>query len=184
MMKQCFYSIGCVVSILLFASCRTTKTGQKEKQAVDKEVIMESNMEIKSIVQETSAAVRSPKVFVYKTKADYSHLVPVLMDNSRTKIISYPHPRDLVIGGKLCLPTLLNEGYWLDNRGIGRNVAFLTYTYEEYSQLPAAPSMEELMAHIRDTNPITEWHECGQRANYKNIIPELNKLIEQGFLQK
>ncbi len=131
-----------------------------------------------------AAAVSSPRVFVYKTKADYSHLVPVLMDDARTKILSYPHPLDLTVGGKLCLPTLLNEGYWLDNRGIGRNVAFLSYTYEEYSQLPTAPSMEELMAHIKDKYPITEWHECGRRADYKNIVPELNKLIEQGFLQK
>lgn len=106
------------------------------------------------------------------------------MDDSRTQILSYPHPRDLFIGGKLCLPTLLNDGYWLDNRGIGRNVAFLSYTYEEYSRLSSAPSMEELKAHIRDKDPITEWHECGRRADYKNIVSELNKLIEQGFLQK
>lgn len=44
-----------------------------------------------------SAAVSSPRVFVYKTKGDYSHLVPVLMDDSRTQILSYPHPRDLLL---------------------------------------------------------------------------------------
>ena len=36
------------------------------------------------------------------------------------------------------------------------------------------------MAHIHDKYPLTEWHECGRRADYKNIVSELNKLIEQG----
>lgn len=136
------------------------------------------------IISGGTASVSSPAVFVYKTKADYSHLVPVLMDGPRTRIVSYPHPRDLIIGGKLCLPTLLSNGYWLDNRGIGPNVAFLSYTYEEYAKLPMSPTMEELIAHIHDKYPLTEWHECGRRADYKNIVFELNKLIEQGFLQK
>jgi len=169
---------GCMFFALMLSACRTPATQLKEEQNMGNQMIIETP------VRGGSAAVSSPRVFVYKTKGDYSHLVPVLMDDSRTQILSYPHPRDLFIGGKLCLPTLLNDGYWLDNRGIGRNVAFLSYTYEEYSRLSSAPSMEELKAHIRDKDPITEWHECGQRADYKNIVSELNKLIEQGFLQK
>ena len=39
------------------------------------------------------------------------------------------------------------------------------------------------MAHIHDKYPLTEWHECGRRTDYKNIVSDLYKLIEQGFLQ-
>lgn len=166
--------------MLFFCSCRTSGNVKT----------MEEQMNIIPLVKKEeyltggSAAVSSPKVFVYKTKDDYSRLVPVLMDDTRTRIVSYPHPNDLIVGDKLRIPTPLDNGYLLDNRGINRNVAFLSYTYEEYTQLSVAPSMQELMAHIQDKYPLTEWHDCGRRADYKNIVSELNKLIEQGFLQK
>ena len=134
---------GCMFFALMLSACRTPATQLKEEQNMGNQMIIETP------VRGGSAAVSSPRVFVYKTKGDYSHLVPVLMDDSRTQILSYPHPRDLFIGGKLCLPTLLNDGYWLDNRGIGRNVAFLSYTYEEYSRLSSAPSMEEHISEIK-----------------------------------
>lgn len=128
------------------------------------------------------SSVSSPVVYVYKTKKDYSHQVPVIMDQSRSQILSYPHPKDLLIGGKLCLPTPLEQGYWLDNKGINPQVAFLKYTYEEYSQLPQAPSMEMLMENILDKNPLTEIHACGRRMDYVNLVEELNQKIEQGTL--
>lgn len=124
----------------------------------------------------------SPVVYVYKTKKDYSHLVPVLMDEGRTRIVSYPSPGDLKRGGSLCLPTKLEQGYWLDNRGIGPSVAFLSYTYEEYSKLSVAPSMDDLMSHIVDKYPLLEIHACGRRADYsgKDIVSELNRKIAEG----
>ena len=103
---------------------------------------------------------------------------------SRTRILSYPAPGDLKMGDGLRLPTLLNKGYLLDNKGIGPNVAFLTYTYEEYSQLPTAPSMTDLMSHILDKYPLLEIRACGRRADYKDIVIELNEKIAEGFLQK
>ncbi len=62
--------------------------------------------------------VSSPMVYIYKTRKDYSRLVPVLMDETRTRIVSYPTPTDLKTNGKLAYPTPLENGYWLDNRGI------------------------------------------------------------------
>ena len=115
-------------------------------------------------------ASTSPVVYIYKTKADYSHQVPVMMDEARTRILSYPAPGDLKMGDGLRLPTLLNKGYLLDNKGIGPNVAFLTYTYEEYSQLPTAPFMTDLMSHILDKYPLLEIRACGRRADYKDCL--------------
>ena len=60
----------------------------------------------------------------------------------------------------------------------------LTYTYEEYSQLPTAPSMTDLMSHILDKYPLLEIRACGRRADYKDIVIELNEKIAEGFLQK
>lgn len=131
-----------------------------------------------------NSASTSPVVYVYKTKADYLHQVPIIMNEARTRILSYPAPGDLKTGGELRLPTLLNEGYLLDNKGIGSNVVFLTYTYEEYSQLPATPSINDLMSHIIDEYPLLEIHTCGHRADYKDIVSELNKQIAKGILQK
>ena len=131
-----------------------------------------------------NSASTSPVVYIYKMKKDYSHQVPVMMDQSRSRIVSYPHPTDLLWGDELRLPTLLEQDYWLDNKGIGPNVAFLTYTYEEYSKLPEAPSIEDLMANIVEKYPLLEIRACGRRADYKDIVSELNEKISEGFLQK
>ena len=128
-----------------------------------------------------NANVRSPQVFVYKTKADYFYNVPVIMNNERTAITSYPAPTDLVYGGQLRLPTPLIDGWLLGNRGIGPNVAFLSYTYEEYAQMSTAPSMAELLSHIIEKYPLTAWHFCGPRADYTDIVPQLNQLIKDDF---
>ncbi len=126
-----------------------------------------------------SPQVASPPVIIYKTRKDYSHNVPVIMDASRRRIVSYPAPSDLRRGKELALPTLLEGGFWLDNRGINEHVAFLTYTYEEYSRLPKAPSMDELMAHLLDKQPLVDFRVCGRRADYDDIVSELNALIRR-----
>ncbi|MDR0989089.1 MAG: hypothetical protein LBM06_06485 [Prevotellaceae bacterium] len=132
----------------------------------------------------STSSVTSPIVYVYKTRGDYAHLVPVLMDATRTRIVSYPAPVDLRSGDGLRLPTPLADGYLLDNKGITPHVAFLSYTYEEYSGLSVAPAMSELMAHLLDVHPLVEIHACGRRADYRDqdIVAELNKRITQGNL--
>lgn len=175
-------NIGVLALLALLAGCRSAK---KETTVISDIPKIEMNSMVSTPAKSGGNPVStSPVVYVYKTKADYSHLVPVIMDEARTCILSYPAPGDLKIGDGLRLPTPLKEGYLLDNRGIGPNVAFLTYTYEEYSKLPAAPSMEDLLANIADKYPLLEIHTCGRRADYKDIVSELNEKISEGFLQK
>ncbi len=38
--------------------------------------------------------------------------------------------------------------------------------------------------HILDKYPLLELHACGRRADYKDIVPELNEKIAEGILQK
>ncbi|MFB6342838.1 hypothetical protein ACE1ET_14015 [Saccharicrinis sp. FJH62] len=117
---------------------------------------------------------------VYKTKADYSKYVPVLLNDSKDRIISYPAPGDLTFDGDPALPTQLKNGYLLDNMGIGPNTAFTTYTYEEYSAFDHAPSTQELLNHIIDSDPFSELWLCGTRNNF-NTTQDINELILKGF---
>lgn len=132
-------------------------------------------------MERTILFTSGPQTIIYKTKKDYSRNVPVTMNKEHTQIVSYPAPTDIYYRGELSYPTPLKDGYLLDNRGIGINVAFLSYTYEEYSRLKAAPSMNELKERIIDYYPLTELWNCGIRSQYKNEVKELNELIDNDF---
>lgn len=123
----------------------------------------------------------SAPAIIYKTRGDYSHLVPVIMNEARDRIISYPDPGDLKADGKLMLPQLLNNGFLLDNRGINERVAFLSITYEEYSKLSTPPSIIDMMLKLYDRYPLKEMYQCGLRSDYVDLIYELNVLIDRGL---
>lgn len=128
-----------------------------------------------------NSAMMMPPVIVYKTSADYSNLVPVNMDDSKTTIVSYPDPVDVKAHKR---PTLLENGYLLDNFGIGRNVAYMDYTYEEYAALDKVPEMETLLQHIIDRNPLTEYYVSNEeypRGSKGRNIEILNQSIASGM---
>lgn len=125
-----------------------------------------------------------PHVIIYKTKKDYSHRVPVILSEDKAQIMSYPHPSDLVWGGKLALPGQLHKGYLLDNRGIGKHVAFSKYTYEAYSKLKEAPTIEELKKNIEDRDPLLELWDCGKKTGFKDLEKELNDCIDKDQLSE
>jgi hypothetical protein len=79
--------------------------------------------------------------------------------------------------GNFAYPTVLREGYLLDNRGISQGVAFLDFTYEDYSKLDRTPDAGELLKHIIDNDPLTEMYHCGSRYDFKNLVDELNSRI-------
>lgn len=162
-MKQTKYSIACLALVSFLVACRSPKTDTNAQPATQKQ------------------AVTSPSIIVYKTRKDYTQLVPVSMNKERTRIVSYPAPTDIITGDKLTLPTPLTDGFLLDNRGITPTVAFLTYTYEEYSKFTVAPSIQVLMEHIADKYPLTLMYECGRRTENNNIVSLLNQIIKDGF---
>ncbi len=124
-----------------------------------------------------------PHAMVYKTSGDYRQLVPVILSEDGSRIVSYPDPRDLRKGGELMLPVVLEKGYLLDRRGIGPRVAFTSYTYEEYVNFPAAPSLEVLQRAIVDASPLTDLCDCGLLSQFKDPEAELNLLITKGKLK-
>ena len=124
------------------------------------------------------------QAIIYKTKKDYSQYVPVTLKSDKSKIVSYPSPKDVYYRGKLAKPLKLRDGFWLDNRGINPNSAFLAITYEDYANLPQAPLLADMMAGIEDKDPVTEIYSLGTRARYKDEIMEINEIIERNALKK
>ena len=124
-----------------------------------------------------------PHLIVYKTKVDYNNFVPIILSEDKTESISYPDPIDVKLGDKLQLPTLLHEGYLLDNRGIGKNVAFVKIKYEDYSKLLTVPTLKELYNLIIDKNPLIELYDCGIRTGSIDDINKLNNLIDSKKLR-
>jgi hypothetical protein len=125
----------------------------------------------------------TPRLLVYKTKADYRDRVPVMLNEDRTQITGYPDPRDVVIDGSYPLPTRLKSGYLLDNRGISVNVAFLKTTYKEYASLQRPPVLEELFSVILDPDPLVELIDCGSRTAFTDPVAEINRLIQNKTLR-
>ena len=133
-MKTGFF-YGCSLLLaalsLMLTSCKTAnKTGGKLMPDAEEATVLASE-----------AAM--PHVIVYKTSKDYSRNVPVVLDDSRSVIVSYPAPTDVT--PSVFLPVSLDKGYWLDRKGISENTAFLSYTYEEYARMESAPDMDTLL---------------------------------------
>jgi hypothetical protein len=124
-----------------------------------------------------------PPTMVYKTKADYSQHVPVILSDDKTVILSYPAPTDIKAGDKYPSPTPLKDGYLLDNRGINANVAYLNLTYKEYAKLATAPDIKTMNTMIMDKDPLTEMCNCGSKQAFKNPEKEINTLIKTGKLR-
>jgi hypothetical protein len=118
-----------------------------------------------------------PPTIVYKTKKNYDKNVAIYLSEDKKRITGYPHPSDV---SARSYPTVLKKGYLLDNRGIGKNTAFISMTYEEYAALKNVPSPAELDSMIIDRDPIKVMYHCGNRGGYVDT-DDLNKLIDSKF---
>ncbi|MCF8367801.1 MAG: hypothetical protein K9G76_02075 [Bacteroidales bacterium] len=127
-------------------------------------------------------AKAGPAVIIYKTSGKYFNNVPVSLSADKKSVVSFPGPKDIYYKGEFSYPSLLENGYFLDNRGIDENTAFLKITYEEYSKFEKAPTSDEIMEMVLDNNPFTEMYHCGSRFDYKNLESELNDIITNGRL--
>ena len=126
----------------------------------------------------------SPPCIIYKTKADYSKQVPVMLSDDKMKILSYPDVSDIRKQGNNVYPVVLSNGFLLDNRGIGPNVAFMDITYDDFLKNLKTPSAEDLFQQILDADPLLEMYQCGNRYQYEEMVAELNQLIESDFFFK
>lgn len=116
-----------------------------------------------------------PSVVIYKTTKDYSNNIPIVMNDNKSKIISYPAVVDVSIRKK---PLKLCNSYWLDNFGIQKNTVYTSYTYDEYMSLSSTPSTQVLLQKIIDKNPFVEMY---TKKFVSKSIDTLNKEIGNGF---
>lgn len=156
-----------ILSICL--SCSSFEKSSKNPSKLDK-----SKLQVE---------MASPPVIVFKTKNDYFDKVPVILSDDKSRVVSFPDPRDLKINGNFVYPSKLINGYLLDNRGIGPNAAFLKFSYEEYYNMDNIPTADRLFNYIIETSPFSELYQCGCRGDYQDIINDLNKLISSGELK-
>ena len=125
-----------------------------------------------------------PHAIVYKTKADYAHYIPVTLSVDGSQITSYPAPTDIYRNGSLATPTVLTQGYLLDNRGVGATTAFVKISYQQYAQYKETPSLNDLMQQIIDKKPFTEMYDLGLRSSFGNEVDEINAIITSGKLKE
>lgn len=130
------------------------------------------------------AAERTRPLMVYSTRQDVHDKVPVGLSDDKQHIISYPQPKDLMLEGKLRLPTKLAKGYWLDNKGIGLNTGFLKMTYAEYAALPSAPSVADLEAALLDRDPLESLCDCGTRGTMADPVKAIGDMLKSGGLRQ
>jgi hypothetical protein len=140
-----------------------------------------------ALISFTFISAALPPVTVYKTKSNYTNLVPIGLSEDKARIASYPGTGDVYYSGKLAYPTELNQGYLLDHRGIGKNTAFLNITYERYSQLERTPSLTELFNLILDNDPFLEIYDCTNTyidPTGPGATEKLNEIINNGTLNE
>lgn len=118
-----------------------------------------------------------PKVRIYKTNGNYADNVPVTLDASRTKLLSFPAPSDL----RGSAPVKLDNGFLLDRRGVGPATAFTRWTYEEYSALPSAPGTKEIMDNLIPGAAVTELYEMPFTIGTPDAAERCNELIKEGL---
>lgn len=165
-----------LLALLAFAMVVSCKTSQRNQA-------LASTENKSQMTEKQSIKMALPSTFIYKTKADYSQLVPVLVSAETKEIYSYPDKKDLLVDGKLRLPSPLLDGYLLDNKGISKDAAFLKLTYAQYVALDHTPSSKELEAMIIDYEPFIELYECKKTMDADAKVDYFNQLIKQGQLQ-
>ena len=168
-MKNILFLSFSLIMISTLSSCsrQSAKSIEKSKQTISENI---SNA--------------GPPCIIYKTKSDFDKLVPVTLNDEKSKIMSYPAISDIYYKVEFAYPTKLSDGFLLDNRGIDKNVAFLKLTYEEYSKLKKTPTKEELKKMIISDDPLIEMYDCGSKFEYKNLIEDIDNLIKNHELNK
>lgn len=160
-----------IATCIAIAGCTTNSSLAQKDTNKNKEAVVQPDF------------TAGPPTLVYKTHKDYTNNVPVLLSEDKTRIVSYPDPKDLRKDAGYPVPTQLLDGYLLDNRGIGLHVAYLRMSYAEYAALDKAPSLQEMMQMIVDKDPLTELCNCGNRNTYTDVATQINNLIGSGSLR-
>ncbi len=162
-MKKLFL-LAATILVIIAGACRTTKPEATQ---------------IKRGEPFSPASIEkpAPPMAIYLTNPEYKYLVPVGLTDDRSTIASYPAPASLKRGGLFVTPVELANGFFLDQIGIGPNVAFLKFTYEEFYNLEQTLTIEEMMNAIVDSDPIKAMYRCRVPRDVADRVSYLNDII-------
>ena len=97
-------------------------------------------------------AAMMPNATVFKMSGDYADKVGVTLNSDGT-LAYYPAPADI---SALSAPYRLDDGWWLNRQGISSKSVFTKWTFEEYANLPATPTQQEIIDAIIPGARVTE----------------------------
>ncbi len=166
--------IAMIMAVTLFCSCHASpRSGVTQ---IDQPAPEPAPVEIEASRQ----VMIMPRAVVYKTNGDYDDNVMVTLTQNRRSLVSFPAPGDV---GSFSNPVKLSDGWLLDRRGsIGRNTAFLTWTYENYSKLETPPSPDQLMKSVIGQARVTSFVTLPMTPDEALAdTARCNKLISVGF---
>ncbi len=171
---------------LLAAACGSARCTRKaEKSATENKTVMVSDKTLpEDSPRDTELKPNSPysmlpPIVIYKTRADYRHLVPIQISEAG-EVLSFPSASDLGTPNHYAYPVELADGFLWDQRGVGLRSVFLDLTYEEYAALEH-PSTDMLLRHVRDKKPFTFLAVCDRRYLQDETADGLNRYIAQGM---
>jgi hypothetical protein len=113
---------------------------------------------------------------IYKVSDDYVHLVPVVLNEEKTKVVAYPAPKDMYNPkGELRFPTPLDKGFYLDQIGVGLNSAYTSLTIEEYAKMDTPPNLDSLYRLVIEKDPFKRMYNLGNRKQYldEELVKEI-----------
>lgn len=146
----------------LFLSCGTSKK-------------RESNQ------MNTTSSNLLPPVYVYKTKKNFSKLLPVTLSPDKKEIIGYPHPKDVVNDSSYNYPSKLFGDYWIDRIGINVNTGYLNITLKDYAELSEPLTPTQMMSILIEDSPFLEiW--IPKKGVDVNVI-SINDMIIYGTME-
>lgn len=163
---------------LTIASCNTKRKAQQAQTNTTTQV--PPSEEVQQVPLTGAKRMLRP-IVIYATRNDYNNLVPVNLSADRETIESFPARSDIKQGDQLATPIVLSDGLLYDQRGIGVNTAFLSLTYEAYSQLEHEPTIEMLKGLLLDKDPLTFLAVCNRDYLQEESVTALNDYIKKGL---
>lgn len=138
---SCMFSIALA---LLFMSCSASKKTADTTETSSRQ----PPLQIVQAPQSPLLGGRNPipRAVVYRTNGNYNDNVAIRINPADSAIIYYPAPSDIT---PQTAPLPLADGWLLDRQGgIGDGTVFLKWTYAQYHNLPATPTLAQLRAAI------------------------------------
>lgn len=168
------FALVVVLATTFLSACGSRREGKTVEQRPSTIQASTSGAKMNERVLDSSPVPEfaRPHLIIYKMKGDYSNLVPISL--AGREILSYPAPTDL---SEYSTPIAVNDGYYIDRRGIGANTAFTRFTYQEYMNLDDV-TVDLLLENIEDRNPFIELYDCG-------LLPQADLEVKANeFIQK